>query len=46
MVHNPEFQVWMVYDGDRLPGGGGDLVVSALKIDGLVVIDSAGYEGL
>jgi len=32
----------MMYDGDRLPGGGGDLVVSTFKIDGLVVIDLAG----
>lgn len=32
----------MMYDGDRLPGGGGDLVVLTLKIDGLVVIDLAG----
>ena len=32
----------MVYDGDRLPGSGGNLVVSTLKIDGLVIIDLAG----
>ena len=32
----------MVDDGDRLPGGGRDLVVPTLKIDGLVVVDSAG----
>ena len=32
----------MVYDGDRLPGGGGDLVVPTLEIDGLVVVDPAG----
>ena len=29
----------MVYDGDRLAGSGGDLVILTFEIDGLVVVD-------
>ena len=31
----------MMYDADRFAKGGGDLVILALKVDGLVVVDSA-----
>ena len=41
VVDNPEFLVWMVYDGDGLAGGGGDFIILAFKVDGLVVVDPA-----
>ena len=35
----PEFGAWMMHDGDSLPFGAGNLVIVALKVDGVVVVD-------
>ena len=41
MLAHPKTAVWMVYDGDSLAFGRGDLVAATFKIDGVVVVDSS-----
>ena len=41
MLAHPKTTVWMVYDGDGLAFGRGDLVTAPIKIDGAVIVDSS-----
>lgn len=41
MINDPKFSVWMVYDDNRLAGGGGNFIILAFKVDGMVVVDPA-----
>ena len=41
MLDDPKFPVWMVYDDNRSAGGGGDFIILAFKVDGVVIVDPA-----
>ncbi len=41
MLDDPELTCWMMHDGDGLAEGCGNFVVTAIKVDGVVVVDAA-----
>ena len=39
---DPETEAWMEHEGDGLAESGGDLIVAAVEVDGVVVVDAPG----
>ena len=40
MLNDPKIRAGVMYGGERFAGGG-DLIISAFKVDGLVIVDPA-----